>query len=486
MGQDIPEGPGSQRQIWNEAAEQAVLSSMFLDPARAIPIVRALISPDDFFLRQNHIIAQAILAVYSRSDSIDHILVCEDIERNHGLESIGGKETVYNLSNAAVLPVEHVQYHAEIVAEKSYRRRLAAWAMDTFAACHNGDDPAGVVERGRTIKRPGEASGTMCKAILSHPELESAELPKIEPILGKGLLARGDYGVLFGPKGTGKTWLALQLAAAASEGEPFFCWPTVKSTVLIWSLELTRDRLRERLRAISPTRTHPDLFLFGKDSLRGMPGAEGISPIPRLAVQVDQQRVLDVVAKIRPDLMIIDPLGPTVEADENKELMPISRFIVDLSARMHCAVFLTHHPRKAPSSGPAGDDKNVHELRGAGQFGDWASCVMHIKATQGLYRITQGAEPRHCLKPEDVWLERTELGTFRLADGPSHQEEDAGRRRADLLDALQAKGEITSEEARAYTGKSKKTTLQDLRAINAVMDDRGNQTVWKMPSLPGL
>jgi len=396
---------------------------------------------------------------------------------------VGGASGVQTLLDKVPVTA-NVAHYATMVGEKSYRRKLAAWASDTIAACQNGDDPAEVLERGRTIKRPGEASGTMCKAVLSHPELESAELPQIEPILGKGLLARGDYGVLFGPKGTGKTWLALQLAASASEGEPFFTWPTVKSTVLIWSLELTRDRLRERLRAVSPERTHPSLFLFGKDSLRGMPGAEGISPIPRLAVQVDQQRVLDVVARIRPDLMIIDPLGPTVEADENKELMPIARFIVDLCSRMGCAVFLTHHPRKAPPTGPAGDDKAVHELRGAGQFGDWASCIMHIKATQGLYRLTQGAEPRHCPKPPDLWLERTELGTFRTTDGPNLREEDAGRRRADLLDALQVKGELTSEEARAYTGKSKKTTIEDLRAIGAVKEDRGNQTVWKVPSLP--
>jgi hypothetical protein len=351
-------------------------------------------------------------------------------------------------------------------------------------ACHNGGDPAEAARKVATIQKPGGAAKMLSEAILTHDQLEKAQLPEVQPILGRGLLARGDYGILYGPKGSGKSWLALDLSVHIAAGRPFLDWATRQSAVLVWSLELTRERLRERLRAISPGRTHDHLHLFGKDSLLAVPGSEALSPIPRLALQADQERVLEVVRTLRPGLVVIDPLGPTVEVDENKELPAIARFLLDLASRGNCAVLATHHPRKGDPQNPR---DGIHEMRGASQLGDWACSVFMLKPESGLFCLKAIADPRHCATPEPVWLKRTDLGTFEQTDAPSRQGEARQQKMLLLKEALQERGALTSAQAATIVGDTSdgfKSTRNYLMALGATAIRRGRNTTWILQENP--
>src|SRR5690242_1239838 len=58
---------------------------------------------------------------------------------------------------------------------------------------------------------------------LSAPELVAAELPPRVPILAP-ILSTKSLALLYGPRGLGKTFVALGIARAAAAGESFLGW----------------------------------------------------------------------------------------------------------------------------------------------------------------------------------------------------------------------------------------------------------------------
>ncbi len=454
-------------------AEVAVLGSMMTDPDTA-STVRTILAPEDFYSTAHKRVYEALVSLVDRGHTVDLVSVVEELRGRGDLQAIGGASFVQSLMDSARPGAVH---HAGIVAEKSFRRQLSDQAARLITACHNGEDPATARDALARVHRRAETASVMRRAVLTGTELENAVLPAIEPILGNGLLARGDYGLLCGPKGSGKSWFMLQLAASVAEGSDFLGWRTIRGRALVLSLELTRDKLRERMRAIRPAGAYENILFYAKDSLADVPGSAGISPIPRLAYPEDQARVLELVQSIAPDLVLIDPLGPAVLADENVELASIARFLLELASRGHCAVLASHHPRKGDPAAGNGDG-GIHEMRGPSQLGDWAASAFVLKPSRGIYSLKSAADPRHCPAPGEVWLTRTELGTFEVTDAPERQAEAVAERQQRLREAIEERGSITTADAAGMIGVSERTTRDHLRAIGAVPDGHKGSSRW--------
>ena len=60
-------------------------------------------------------------------------------------------------------------------------------------------------------------------AVLTPIEIGKLNLPKRQPILGTWFL-EGDLGFIYGPRGLGKTWLAMLIASAISDGKSVGPW----------------------------------------------------------------------------------------------------------------------------------------------------------------------------------------------------------------------------------------------------------------------
>lgn len=98
---------------------------------------------------------------------------------------------------------------------------------------------------------PQSVKPLLAPAILEWSKLNALTLEPREKLLGDWFCA-GDYGIVFGKRGLGKSWFSLALAAALSQGRDFGTWKcTQPRRVLYVDGEMSLDDFRARVRTLS-------------------------------------------------------------------------------------------------------------------------------------------------------------------------------------------------------------------------------------------
>jgi hypothetical protein len=179
-------------------------------------------------------------------------------------------------------------------------------------------------------------------------------------------LARGKFHLLAGAPGTGKTTIALALAATLSKGTS---WPDAAANapggVLIWSGEDgIEDTLLPRLLAAGgvPDRVHFVVSARTQGRVRPFDPASDMEGLADAAGAIDTLR-----------LVILDPVVSAVTGDSHKNtetrrgLQPI----VDLATRLDCAVLgITHLSKNSRGREP------LERVTGSIAFGALARVVL--------------------------------------------------------------------------------------------------------------
>ena len=108
----------------DKEAEQAVLGAMMTEKS-VIPRVIALLghTSEAFFTTDHQLIYTAILAVYDRVSNADPLLVADELKRTNQINRTGGAGYLYELQ-APIVETESTEFYADILHEKSTRRRL--------------------------------------------------------------------------------------------------------------------------------------------------------------------------------------------------------------------------------------------------------------------------------------------------------------------------------------------------------------------------
>jgi hypothetical protein len=121
----------------------------------------------------------------------------------------------------------------------------------------NDENSTGAIDSPQEILAP---------AILTDAELGALKIPVRPSLLGDWFKG-GDYGIIFGRRGLGKSWFAMGIARALAEGRdcgPWLC--DTKRRVLYVDGEMSLDDFRDRVRALSNgdasifTLSHQTLF----------------------------------------------------------------------------------------------------------------------------------------------------------------------------------------------------------------------------------
>lgn len=145
-------------------AEMGVLGSMLLSK-EAVYEAREHLSPESFYKLDHQEIYDAILTVFDERDTVDLILVRDELKKREKLDKVGGVAYVAELMES-VPTSANIEYYTEIVREQGVRRRLIDTAADIQKKCYrDGQDVGDLLDRAeknilsvRSEKNTGGAS----------------------------------------------------------------------------------------------------------------------------------------------------------------------------------------------------------------------------------------------------------------------------------------------------------------------------------------
>jgi len=211
----------------NLDAERCVLGGLLLDSSRRDEVL-AILKPTDFYTDAHAKLFGHLAAMHNDNRPIDVKLLVERLRQAGDLEAIGGMTFLAEVAHA--IPVtRHVVRYAEIVREKSTRRKILRAAAAMLDAAN---DPTAEVE-GIVSKCEGElqqvATGEYVGEPVEFAEALHAACADVDEIivreqsagvmiglenfdLATGGLFPGELTILAARPSIGKTSLALQVA----------------------------------------------------------------------------------------------------------------------------------------------------------------------------------------------------------------------------------------------------------------------------------
>lgn len=172
---------------------------------------------------------------------------------------------------------------------------------------------------------------------LSAGELLTREVPERETILAP-LIGSGSLNLLYGPRGLGKTYVAMGIAWAAASGTSFLGWQASgRHRVVYVDGEMAATDMKKRLAGLGPA---PDTLQFLLSDL----GAE--NRLPDLAELAGQTSLLRALGRL-PALLVLDNLGSLAgfRTNDPDPWLKLQRFLLALR-RSGLAVLIVHHANK--------------------------------------------------------------------------------------------------------------------------------------------
>jgi replicative DNA helicase len=322
------------------AAEQAVLGAVLLEEHGATQVwdrVSAIVSATDFHVPANGLVFEAMARLSERLAPIDVITICAELRAMGRLNTAGGAQYVGTLSDC-VSGTAQCESHARIVLDHSVRRKVAELARGLGIRAQDLSRPisttlAGALVALGSVPLPGVQAPTMSGDVERYFDTLEGKVPPASLPVPTGVadldmalrggLRRGSF-LLVGQPGTGKTTLAMQMAASVA---------STHGPVLVISKELTRDELNDiflanlgrlPLAKVIDAREHPDKSPFTDGELERLRcAANKLHSLPIHVLDSSTQgcpkTVMEIVAiargmNPRPVFIVIDNLGVTGRA----------------------------------------------------------------------------------------------------------------------------------------------------------------------------
>ena len=221
--------------------------------------------------------------------------------------------------------------------------------------------------------------------------------PPEQQWLVEGLWSRQAVGIIGGEPKCGKSFLALDVAVAVAAGVP--CLRRFETDqpgpVLMFAAEDAGHIVRARLEGIARA--------SGAD-FRTLDIAVIDIPALRLDHRNDRQRLQETIERLKPRLLVLDPLVRLHGVDENAvaEIAPILGFLRDLQRRFETAVLLVHHARKSGATRPG------QALRGSSELHAWGDSNLYLRRRDK--QIVMTVEHRAAPGLNDIEIELADDG----------------------------------------------------------------------------
>jgi replicative DNA helicase len=240
-------------------AEASLLGAILID-SEAIVKVADSVKYDDFYEEKNQHIYRAIINLYDNHTPIDVLTLSNKLQEMGFFEMIGGASYLTELTNY-VPTASNVHEYAEIVAQKALRRRLIKTSQDIVGLGY--DETIGIqdVVESAEIKLFEVSQRHLKQDVTSLENLLTESFDRLDELhKDKGKLRgiptgykdldkvtagfqKSDLIILAARPSMGKTALALNFAHNIALDSD--------NSVLIFSLEMSKEQLVDRMLAMS-------------------------------------------------------------------------------------------------------------------------------------------------------------------------------------------------------------------------------------------
>lgn len=383
----------------SDDAEKSVLGSILLDKD-ALYEVLEILKPEDFYSEMHKEIYTAVIELYKKNQPVDILTLSEELKKRKSLEVVGGRAYIALLSTVVPSTSNVIEY-AKIVGEKAILRRLIGTAGEIIEKGYQEKTDSSEVldfaERGifEIAQSRQKKDYALIKDVLWDNISKIDEMSKLEGSI-TGLttgfidldsrtsgLQKSDLIILAARPSMGKTAFALNIAQQAAVKS--------KAKVLIFSLEMSRDQLGQRMLSME-SRIEIQKLKTGNLERRDWDQIHiALDALSRTSIYIDDTpgvTAMEIKNKCRRlktekglDLIVIDYLQlMSYEGraeSRQQEITALSRFLKQLAREMECPVVVLSQLSRAP------EQRNDHrpilsDLRESGSIEQDADIVMFL------------------------------------------------------------------------------------------------------------
>lgn len=354
----------------NEEAERSVLGAVMLNKDILSEVLEE-VSADDFYNESHREIFRAIWELYKENTAVDMLTVCEELKKRKALDMAGGRAYIATLT-AEVPSTSNAVEYAKIVAEKATLRQMIRTSEDITEKGYDAKMDAGEIldyaESGIfkiAQKRQKNDYAKIQDVLLTNIKIIDQAAQNKDKIVGiptgfKDLdektsgLQRSDLIIVAARPAMGKTAFALNIAqqSAVKAG----------SSVIIFSLEMSKEQLGQRLLAMQARvemqklkqgdldRKDWDRITMALDELNNTKIV--IDDTPGISIMEMRNKCRRLKADQGIDLVVVDYLqlmsmqGKT--DNRQQEISTISRNLKLLAREMDCPVIVLSQLSRAP------------------------------------------------------------------------------------------------------------------------------------------
>lgn len=174
--------------------------------------------------------------------------------------------------------------------------------------------------------------------VVTLDEYEALDRPHIEFLI-EGLIPKPGLVLLLGEAGAGKSFLALQIALAVAQGQPFEGHHVRQGKVLYLQFDMSELVQKHRISQLrlAGVHTHGPIYTLHPDTLPK--GVNILHPQHYTLLQ-------DAISSCDPSLIIIDVLREihNAEEDDSTAMKIVGDALTSLVGQRACLIL--HHPRK--------------------------------------------------------------------------------------------------------------------------------------------
>lgn len=391
----------------SQETERTVLGGILVNN-KNLNVVLSIISPEDFYKEANRKILEKIIALIDKGLPVDLLSLSEELQRAGYLEEVGGASYLSSLMDGVPKSL-NIEYHAQIIKEKSLLRRLilssAKIISSSYAQKEDADQllneaQSAIIEVAEQRIKPGFVPVKM----LTEPTLEMIRAlhERKEAVTGvptgfrdlDGLTSgfhSSEFIVIAARPSMGKTALGLNISHYVGVKTDY--------SVGFFSLEMAKEQIIIRLLCaeaqldIKKVRTG---FIGEREFEKLKLSAEVLSQANIFLDETAALTVMEMKAKARRlkmeqnlDLLFVDYMqlmrpGRRLE-NRNQEISYISRSLKELSKELQVPVVGISQLSRAPEKGRREPIPQLSDLRESGAIEQDADVVILIYRPE-LYR----------------------------------------------------------------------------------------------------